>query len=118
MYTVEVTSDKGCKAQDSILVTVNIGDPSAGFVVPSAFTPNRDGLNDCFGVKHWGPVKDFEMIIYNRWGQMMFYSTNPNNCWDGTYAGKDLGTATYVYVIKATTICGPVLRKGTIVLVR
>ena len=116
-YTVEVTTDKDCKAKDSILVLVD-WTGREGFLVPSAFTPNNDGLNDCFGVKHWGAVKDFEMHIYNRWGQLMFYSVDPNNCWDGTYANRELGSNAFVYVIKATTNCGPVLRKGTVVLVR
>ncbi len=60
----------------------------------------------------------FRFSIYNRWGQRLFYSTNPAACWDGNFRGKKQIPGTYVYLINATGICGPVQRKGTVILIR
>ena len=118
VYTVECTSSKGCVSTDSIQVNVNKGDADGGYMLPSAFTPNGDGKNDCFGVKAWGWVSGLQFSVFDRWGNQVFSSTDPSVCWDGTYNGVKLSTAAYVYSISAHTICGPVTRKGTIVLIR
>ena len=88
--------------------------------VASAFTPNGDGLNDCFGVHYWGPPATFDMMIYDKWGVPVYHSKNINECWDGTYKGKKQGSGTYVYMITATSVCGQdkVFKKGTVVLIR
>ena len=117
-YQVLVTTDKGCTATDSILVEVNRGDASTGYLVPSAFTPDGDGLNDCFGIRSWGQVTDVQFHIFNRWGQQVFYTSDPNRCWDGNWSGRQQRSEVFVYVIRAKTICGPVERKGTVTLVR
>ena len=52
------------------------------------------------------------------WGNNVFSTANPSKCWDGIYKGVGQGTAVYVYSISAITICGPVVRKGTVVLLR
>ena len=75
-YQVKVTNQQGCFTMDSITVQFN-ATGAARLYVASAFTPNRDGKNDCFGVRHWGAVKDFSLAIYNRWGEKVFTSTNP-----------------------------------------
>ena len=118
MYKVQATSNRGCVAEDSIEVKVITGDVQNGFLVPSAFTPNGDGVNDCFGVNTWGNISNLEFIIYDRLGFQVFYTQNPSKCWDGTMGGKPLSSAAYVYKISANTICGKVFRKGTVVLIR
>ena len=118
-YRVRVTSAGGCRAEDSIEVKVDYGNPDGGYLLASAFTPNNDGKNDCFGVKSWGAITDLKFAIYNRWGEIVFQTTDPSACWDGTYKGVPQGTAAFVYQIIAKTICGgPVYRKGTVVLIR
>jgi gliding motility-associated-like protein len=87
-------------------------------MVANAFTPNNDGLNDCFGVPYWGRVADFSMIIYNRWGETVFKTTDPAQCWDGMYKGVRQNTGAFIYQIAATGVCGKVYRKGTVMLVR
>jgi gliding motility-associated-like protein len=119
-YYVEVTNTNGCTNKDSILVKSIFNPEASVFKVPNAFTPNHDGLNDCFGVKYWGPADVFDLSIYNRWGERVFQSGNINACWDGTYKGMPQPPGVYVYKINISSRCsnGLVQRKGTVVLIR
>ncbi len=75
--------------------------PKPLLYIPSAFTPNGDGLNDSFGVKAEG-IKSFNLQIYNRIGEMVFESDDIQNYWDGSYKGKKItSTDVYVYQVKA-----------------
>jgi gliding motility-associated-like protein len=89
-----------------------------GYLLASAFSPNGDMVNDCFGVKLWGGIKSIDFSVYNRWGERVFHTNNPNDCWDGTYKGEKQPPGAFVYFIQANTTCGPVSRKGTVVLIR
>ncbi len=118
MYHVKSYSAQGCYGEDSILVTVSSGAADIGYQMPSAFTPNGDGINDCFGVKKWGNTSQLQLDIYNRFGVRIFSGNDSNPCWNGTYKGITQAPGTYVYQIVATTNCGEVYRKGTVVLIR
>src|SRR5436190_15409756 len=74
--------------------------PPLSIYIPSAFTPNGDGMNDGFGVKGEG-IKKFRMLIYNRWGEVVFESTNPRQLWDGKFRGDPAEEGTYVYQVFA-----------------
>ncbi|MBL7743842.1 MAG: gliding motility-associated C-terminal domain-containing protein [Chitinophagaceae bacterium] len=87
-------------------------------LVPTAFTPNYDGLNDCYGVKQWPFANSFELSIFNRWGELLFRTTDIYACWDGKYKGSDQPIGAYIYMIRATTSCGPTFKKGTFLLIR
>jgi len=118
MYIVAGIGANGCAGYDSIKVMVNkIGDLL--FNIPNAFTPNHDGHNDCFGAgRYTALVSSMEIAVYNRWGTRLFYSTSSQACWDGTYNGKPQDPGGYPYVIKAKTLCGEVIKKGVLILVR
>jgi gliding motility-associated-like protein len=116
-YTVQAISNTGCIAKDSIQVIVSPG-PGPGFELPNAFTPDGDGLNDCFGVRSWGAVTELKLTVYNRWGEVVFRTSDPSKCWDGTLKGKKLATAVFVYQVTASTICGKVNLSGTVTLIR
>jgi gliding motility-associated-like protein len=116
-YVVKATSNMGCVSTDSIKVIVVTG-PGPGFELANGFTPNGDGLNDCFGVRSWGAVKDLKLTIYNRWGEVVFQTTDPSRCWDGTINGKKQPTAVFIYQVSANTICGEIYRSGTVTLIR
>ena len=76
-----------------------------GFLVvfPSAFTPNGDPLNSHFGLSGITQgVSQFKMMIYNRWGQQVFYSEDVNIKWDGTFLGKPAEQGVYVYRMEYT----------------
>ena len=117
-YYVSVTDNNGCSARDSITVLVDFQSALSKYPLPSAFTPNNDGRNDCFGLKYWGRITSLSMEVYNRQGIRVFYTRNPDQCWDGSYSGKPQPSGTYIYQIVASTACGTAYRKGTIILIR
>jgi gliding motility-associated-like protein len=117
IYTVTGTDVNGCSNTDTAIVKVDF-DKNALYLLPNSFTPNGDGINDCFGIRYWGFVQKLDFSIYNRFGEMVFHTADPNACWDGTYKGHLQEPAVFVYVIRATTICGEVDRKGTVTLLR
>jgi gliding motility-associated-like protein len=87
--------------------------------VPNAFTPNGDNNNDEFCLLGWsGCVQSFSISIFDRWGQEVFKSNKANFCWDGTYQGKALNTAVFVYSIKANIDGKQISKKGNITLLR
>ncbi|MFT3702314.1 MAG: gliding motility-associated C-terminal domain-containing protein [Agriterribacter sp.] len=117
MFIVKGTTVNGCSSSDSLTVKVT-AEGSPLYLVPNAFTPNNDGINDCLSIKKWGNIQLQEFSIYNRWGERVFYTTNPLACWDGTYKGQPQNIGTFVYVIRGKTFCGSIMRKGLVTLIR
>jgi gliding motility-associated-like protein len=68
-----------------------------GFYLPTAFSPNGDGLNDYFGPKIGEDVASFTWYVYDRWGNRMISSSDPAFKWNGIYNGVKIGTGTYAY---------------------
>ena len=68
-------------------------------------------------LKNGGTLQNL-ISIYNRWGNLVFHTTNSADCWDGALKGIQQPADAYVYQIKAKTVCGKVFRKGTIILIR
>jgi gliding motility-associated-like protein len=117
VYWVLGVGDNGCTALDSIAVVVTKGS-GIGFPVANAFTPNGDGANDRFGIKYWGYISSFQLSVFNRQGMLVFASENPDLGWDGTFKGQPQPTGTYTYMIRANTLCGTAVKKGTVELIR
>jgi gliding motility-associated-like protein len=116
-YTVQVVNAAGCTGTDTVTVIVgNVA--SLARYMPNAFTPNGDGLNDCYGLKNWMYIQNLQFFIFNRYGEQVFGTANPNKCWDGMYKGKPALAGAYVYVIKAQTACGVEEQKGSFILIR
>ena len=118
VYRVTVFAFNGCHARDSITVNTDFSSVLSKYPVPSAFTPNHDGNNDCFGIKLWGSIQVMEMEVFNRWGERVFISTSAGDCWDGSFKGVPQPSGTYIYQIRAVTPCGVAYRKGTVLLIR
>ena len=74
--------------------------------MPNAFTPNNDGHNDVFRVKYPGLIKTMRMNVYDRWGQLVFESSDPSKGWDGNLNGIKQPTGNYIWVIYYTDIIG------------
>jgi gliding motility-associated-like protein len=88
--------------------------------IPSAFSPNDDGINDVFEIGHWN-VERFNMQVFNRWGQMVYETNSIAFKWDGTSStsGTPVPEGVYVYVIEAITFDNKqVKQNGTITLIR
>jgi gliding motility-associated-like protein len=117
LYTVKGFDANNCTNYDTVTVDITSLN-KGGYLMPSAFTPNNDGLNDCYGIKYWGVIEELDFRIYNRWGEMVFHTSKPSGCWDGTFKGVKQDSNVFVYLIKAKTTCGEVIRKGTFVLIR
>lgn len=96
-YQVVVTSPVGC--QNTAILNIFLRFPEVR--VPTAFSPDNDGTNDAFGivVLNEGIATVDKMEIYNRWGQKVFESADPNARWDGTVDGKDAPVDVYIYNI-------------------
>lgn len=102
---------------DSICYTVYISD-YALVDVPTAFSPNGDGKNDIYYARGQG-IDQLELKIYNRWGQLLFTTTDLNIGWDGTFKGKNQAMDAYVFVLNATLNSGEqVYKKGNFTLIR
>ncbi len=90
----------------------------AKIIMPNAFSPNNDGLNDVFSVKGLY-IKDFRMQIFDRWGNIVHVLENLNQTWNGTSESKITPAGVYIYTIEATDTLGERLeQKGTITIVR
>ena len=90
-----------------------------GVYIPNAFTPNGDSHNDFFGLPKLNKNKLLSLQIYNRWGQLIFHTSNRDGRWDGTYKGQQAPTGTYTYVLMVETLDKKrVVQKGLITLVR
>ena len=116
IYVVTGTDINGCKNIDSVTVLVKSG--INGYDIPNSFSPNGDNNNDCFGIKHWGDAQHVVFIIFNRWGEKVFESSNVNNCWDGSFKGLPAEVGNYIYYASARTSCGDLVRKGNVLLFR
>lgn len=116
-YIVTGTDVNGCVNKDSVTINVSKAGQSL-YLMPSAFTPNGDGINDCYGIRYWGAIQQLDFSIYNRWGERIFHTNSPSGCWNGIYKGVKQDPGVFVYVVKAVTICGKTNRKGTFALIR
>jgi gliding motility-associated-like protein len=97
-YWVIIKDVNGCEGTDSLTLVVC----PATLFVPSAFSPNSDGTNDAFKARYSDTdvLNNYKMIIYNRWGQLLFETNDINLGWDGKFKGESCPAGVYTYVIK------------------
>jgi gliding motility-associated-like protein len=96
-YIVTGNDTFGCSSTDTITITV-IDDHR--FHVYNLVTPNGDGQNDTWYIGNIETYQDCEVTIYNRYGQVLYQTTNYKNDWNGTYHGEQLPEGAYFYTIK------------------
>jgi gliding motility-associated-like protein len=116
-YRVRVFSSGNCYADDEVVVKIFRSGPD--IIVPSAFTPNSDGRNDLLRPIAVG-ITDFRYFkVFNRWGQLLFSTSEAGRGWDGSYQGALQPSGTYVYETEGMDYLGKRLfRKGSVVLIR
>jgi gliding motility-associated-like protein len=114
LYSLRVMNHCGSYA-DSLLLTEGL----CRLLMPNAFTPNNDGVNDVFRVKYPFAVKDFSFIIFNRYGQPVFETSDINKGWDGTFKSSPQGNGAYVWIIRLINTDESVeSQTGTVLLLR
>jgi gliding motility-associated-like protein len=96
IYRLTVTDANGCTGTDSI--TVFSKQCMLGVYIPTAFTPNGDSKNDMFKPQIFGNLKHYRLSVYNRWGTVVFQTTNPQKGWDGRVAGTFQDNAVFVWI--------------------
>ncbi len=116
LYWLQVTDAKNCIGKDSILLLPK--ECYRGFYIPGAFTPNHDSKNEIFKPLIFGNVGNYNFIILNRYGIVVFKTSNPTAGWDGTFKGRDadIGAYTWVCTFKLNSFQNS--EKGTVLLIR
>jgi gliding motility-associated-like protein len=116
-YWLQVTDQQGCIGKDTVMVSP--GNCLQGFFMPTAFTPNHDGKNDILRPIVPGKIKQYQFRIFNRWGQLIFQSNDPDKGWHGDINTRNQNSDTFVwqciYQIEGDKIINT---KGTVVLIR
>ena len=113
IYTLTAISNNGCGvATDDVKVEV-----IDKMYIPSAFTPNNDGLNDLWEIITFDEYPNGTVQVFNRWGQTVYFNKGLNyHPWDGTYKGLPVERGTYVYIIDLHN--NKKIIKGTVTVIR
>lgn len=116
-YYLSTVDSHGCRNLDSVLVTVQV---LTILDLPTAFSPNGDGINDIFHIVRWLNIEKLkEFAVYNRWGNKVFSTTDILDGWDGVYLDMKQPMATYTWMVIANTRDDQeVLFRGNVTLVR
>ena len=102
-YNIILTINKGsyCESADTLELVIN-SQANPEITLYNVFTPNNDGVNDCFKMKGKNlDCSDYLLSIYNRWGEKVFETENPNECWNGKVfnTNQTLPDGTYFYIL-------------------
>lgn len=117
-FNLKVKDKNNCFTVDTV-VNITIIEGEKAFDMPTAFKPTGEAPNNIFKVQGYNIKQLLEFKIFNRWGNMVFSSTDTSRGWDGTYQGKPQPVDSYVYTIKIETFDGRIETKtGTILLLR
>lgn len=115
-----LVTDAPCSFSDSLHIGLTFCDCPAR--IPNAFSPNQDGLNDVFSILFATgcPVRHYQLSVYNRWGQRVFFSADPHKSWDGTWNGAPADPGTYMFhlTVRTGTRTEESYYKGDISLIR
>ena len=99
--------------------TISLNEPNCNLFVPNSFTPNKDGINDYFKPLTECEVLDYEFNIFNRWGDLVFQTSNMEESWNGQNGGREVTPGMYTYKLSYSFYEGQEEEKrGTLYLVR
>lgn len=116
-YQVKAYTKENCYALDTLKIKVFRTIPS--IFIADAFTPNNDGLNDIIKPVCVGITRLNYFNIYNRWGEMLFTTSELGKGWDGKFNGTKQNAGTFIYTVEGVDYLGnTITRKGTIVLIQ
>jgi gliding motility-associated-like protein len=115
--SLTVTDSYGCTATESIII--NTKQCLFGIFFPNAFSPNQDGANDNYKPIVFGNLITYKLRIYNRWGQLIFETTDFSKGWDGSLGGKMQNAGGYAWICHYQFENEPEKKEsGTILLIR
>ena len=116
-FILTVKDANNCTGKDTIQVIQKLC--NTGVFVPTAFTPNGNGLNDVFRARVYGIAEYFKLEVFDRWGNRVFMATDPMQAWDGKFNGAYLTSAVFVWQC-SYKIRGEKhgFQKGTVTLIR
>nr|MCU0403654.1 gliding motility-associated C-terminal domain-containing protein [Chitinophagaceae bacterium] len=111
VYTLTATGENNCTASDQLTVSVQ-----KGIFIPNAFTPNGDGLNDTWNIKYIDLYPESSIVVYDRYGGVVFKGNGLSRPWDGKKQGKDLPVGAYPYIIDLRD--GTPIERGVLTILR
>ena len=105
---------------DTIVIdTTTVINIKPATLIPNAFSPNSDGVNDEFGIAFSNEnISDFQMMVYNRWGNEVFRSNDINEKWNGTFRNEKCEIGLYVYFMSFNINGENEQHKGNVTLIR
>jgi gliding motility-associated-like protein len=119
LFVVEVKDINNCTKMDSVFVELIDECQEAFIYMPSAFSPNNDGVNDCFGILSPPVLSNYKLEIFDRWSEVVFESNAADICWDGTYKGAPALADTYSYIVSYVCYNGRLMyKKGTVSIIK
>jgi gliding motility-associated-like protein len=115
-YLIRINTTEGCVITDTLLVRMFT---QREIYLPTTFSPNGDGANDVLTPRLVGIADLIYFRVYDRWGQLMYQTTQENQGWDGIYKGTKQPMETYAWMAEGKDIDGNIIkRSGTVILLR
>lgn len=117
-YTLEITNEKGCKAQVGVsLQGADCND--IGVYVPDIFSPNEDGVNETLQVRYGAGILWAKLQVFDRWGGIVYAGSKEDKPWNGTKGSDQMPEGVYVYMLQLQPVNGKIFQKsGLITLAR
>jgi len=115
----QVIGENGC-GKDTVQMNMVFNNCPCMLLLPNAFTPNGDGMNDYFRPFHACDMQEYNMTVFNRYGEKIYFSKDPLEGWDGKIKGSILNTGTYVWVVNyfKPSTKQLIQKQGTVILLR
>ena len=99
------------------IINLSLSILETNFFIPNTFTPNLDRKNEVFKISTLYPVENYEIWIYNRWGEQIFHTDDIEEGWDGFYEGRLCQIGVYAYKIKYDCFVENTYKVGSFILV-
>ena len=112
-YTYTTVNANGCDSIANLVLTIL----EMTVFLPNTFTPNEDNLNEEFRA-FYANVQDYELWIYSRWGELIFYSDNKEYGWNGAYKNRMCQHGVYAWKVQYSCNEEPFIKKGYLTLIR
>lgn len=117
IYTYHITDAQECTITGNI--DVPVATHPCAIYAPNAFSPDGDGINDVFRIKVFDRISDFRLSVYNRWGELLYTTTDVKSGWRGDYKGVPLPEGAYLWMVTYTAGKQQLMKQtGTVIIVK